>query len=370
MLRARWRDRFPPFFPVVRELRTVTGKGSLAIIADLLATWLRRGMSAPRFVALMLWDFPHDRRDDFLWSRDLDPFLIRTFHPDDRTFGHDKVECAEHAREHGVPWVPTLAVVNRREGEPAKDAIAVERPRDLWPTLESLAAHGALALKPARGLQGRGFYAVFPGGDTFDAEGHPVGRDDLMRRVFEYTREGTAHGYLVQPLLRPHPAMIELTGVDALSTMRIVTVRHETGNFTLQSLLKIPAPGHFTDNFRGGITGTFIAAMDPSDGRLSDLVGITRPGFRFVTERTPTHPATGKRIGGRELPLWRECLRVAELAAAAHPKSPLFAWDVGLGPDGWVVIEANTTWGPTGFQICSRQGLRPILAKLYPVDWA
>ncbi len=319
----------------------------------------------------MLWDTPRERRDDYLSSKEIDPFLLRLLHPDDRTFGRDKIASAEHARENGIPWIPTLAVVNRREGSPAKGAIVVDRPRDLWPSLDALAARGALALKPAHGLQGRGFYAVLGGsGGVVDATGRPVARDELMRSIFEYTREGTGFGYLAQPLLRAHPAMVELTGVEALATMRMVTARHESGYFTLQSLLKIPAPGHFTDNFRGGVSGTFIAAVNPSDGRLTDLVGLTRSGHRHVIERTPIHPKTGKRLNGKELPFWQECFRIAELAATAHPKSPLFAWDIGLGPDGWVVLEANATWGPTGYQICTRQGLRPLLAKLYPADWA
>jgi hypothetical protein len=370
-MRSRWRDRFPPFFPVVRELRAVTGKSSAAITAELLGTWIRRGWPATKFANLMLWDTPRERHDDYLSSKEIDPFLLRLLHPDDRTFGRDKIACAEHARERGIPWIPTLAVVNRHEGSPATDAIVVERPRDLWPTLDALIARGPLVLKPSNGLQGRGFYAVLgSGGGVVDAGGRPVARDELMRSVFEYNREGTAFGYVVQPLLRAHPAMVELTGVEALATVRMVTVRHESRNFTLQSLLKIPAPGHFTDNFRGGVSGTFIAGVSPSDGRLTDLVGLTRPDHRYVIERTPTHPATGKRLGGMELPYWRECFRVADLAAAAHPKSPVFAWDIGLGPEGWRVLEANALWGPTGYQICTRQGLRPLLSKLYPADWA
>jgi hypothetical protein len=202
-----------------------------------------------------------------------------------------------------------------------------------------------------------------------DADGGAVARDDLVRRVFEYQREGTAYGYLAQPLLKAHPAMVELTGVEALATVRVVTVRHESGNFTLQSFLKIPAPGRLTDNFRRGVSGTFITGLDPSNGCLGDLLGIVRPGHRHVIERTDTHPRTGMRIGGRELPEWRQCLHVAELAAAARPSSPIYAWDIGLGPDGWVILEANPTWGPVGGQACARRGLRPTLARLFPRDW-
>ena len=317
----------------------------------------------------MLWEAPRERRDDFLTSKDIDPFLLRLLDPDDRMSGRDKVACAEHARQRGVPWVPTLAVVNRREGKAVTDTIVVERVEGLWPLLERLTAGGDVILKPANGLQGRGFFAVLRDGRVLDADGVPVARQLLARRVFEYQRAGTAYGYLVQPLLKSHPAMVELTGVEALSTLRIVTARQPSGNVILQSFLKIPAPGRLTDNFRRGVSGTFIAAVDPSSGRLSDLLGLVRPGHRHVIERTDTHPQTGKRIGGRELPEWRQCLAVAELAAATRPNSPIFAWDIGLGPNGWVVIELNPLWGPVGGQACTRQGLRPTLARLYPREW-
>lgn len=368
-VRSRLRDRFPPFLPVVRELHAVTGKGSVTIAADLLITWIRRGWPPPEFTALMLWEVPSERRDDFLTSKDIDPFLLRLLDPNDQVAGRDKTACAEHAREHGIPWVPTLAVVDRREGPPAKDAITVERVDELWPALDRLTASLDVVMKPAHGLQGRGFFAVSRNGGAVDADGVAVARDDLVRRVFEYRRDGTAYGYLVQPLLKAHPAMIELTGVEALSTMRVVTVRHESGNFTLQSFLKIPAPGRLTDNFRRGVSGTVITAMDPSTGRLTDLLGLVRSDHRHVIERTDTHPRTGKRISGRELPEWRECLRVAELAAASRPNSPIYAWDIGLGPNGWVILEANPLWGPVGGQACTGRGLRVTLSRLYPQEW-
>ncbi len=369
-IRSRLGDRFPPFWPIVREVASVTGRSRAAVAADVLSTWRRRGMKPPEYAAFRLWEIPRSRRDEFLTSRDLDPFLVKRLAPEDRYFGRDKVECAEHARAHGVPWVPTLAVANRREGMRLASVPNVESRADLWPTIAKLIEHEDIVLKPANGLQGRGFFAVYRDGRVLDADGEPVARERMATKVFDYSRFGTAFGYVVQPLLRPHPEMVTLTGVESLATVRVVTLTQPAGISTLQSFLKIPAPGRLTDNFRRGISGTLIAAFDPRDGRLTDMLGVVRPGLHYVIERTPTHPRTGKYVVGVELPRWRECLDVAFRAASAHPNSPLFAWDIGFGPDGWVMIEANPLWGPTGGQVLRGEGLRPVLARLYPEDWA
>ena len=369
-VRSRWRDRFPPFRPVVREIAAISGRSSTAVAADVLHTWMRLGWQPPEYAALMLWQVPRARRSDFLTAKDIDPFLSRRLDPDDQFFGRDKVECAEHARAHGVPWVPTLAVINRRQGCAAKDARRVERDAELWPAIEGWIAAGDVVLKPAFGLQGRGFFAVMRDGRVLDADGASVPRERLVRRVFEYNRAGTAYGYLAQPFLRAHPDLAEVTGVTALTTVRVVTVLHESGDLVLQSFLKIPAPGRLTDNFRRGVSGTFITAIDPESGRLGELVGIVRAGYRHGVERAQVHPQTSKRIAGAELPMWRDCFAMARRAAVSHPTSPIFSWDIALTPDGWVVLEANAIWGPVGAQTCTRQGLRPTLARLYPGDWA
>ena len=368
-LRSRVSDRFPAVFPVLRELHAVTGKSYASLARDLMHTWRRRGLSPPEFVALLFSEVPEARRDDYLVSRTIDPFLLALLDPGDVALGYDKVAFAERDRARGVACLPTLAVINRRQGPPADGAIVVSEPAELWPALDELTRTTDVVLKPAYGLQGRGFFLVSRDGSIVDAEAEPVARDLVTQSVFRYERRATRYGYLAQPFVRSHPDMVELTGVTALATLRIVTLRHPSGERLLQSFLKIPAPGRLTDNFRKGVSGTFIAGVDPASGRLGELIGIVRPGHRFVLERTSKHPLTSKTLTGQAVPQWQECLAVVATAAAAHPSSPIFAWDVGLGTDGWIVLEGNATWGPVGGQVCSREGLRPTLARLYPEHW-
>jgi hypothetical protein len=367
--RSRVRDRIPPYLRVVRELHATTGRSSGALAADMLAAWRNQGFEPADYAALMLWDVPELRRPDYLVSKTLDPFLESLLDPADLLLGRDKAAFAAHDAARGVPWLPTLAVVNRHEGGAVSGVPSIERPEDLWPALRALADDRAVALKPAFGLQGRGFFVVSPSGEVVDADSRPVSEHELVDHVFHYALRGTHYGYLVQPFVRSHERMAALTGVDALSTLRIVTVRHPSGNFLLQTFLKIPAPGRLTDNFRRGVSGTFIVGVDPRTGVLGDCVGLAFAGARHAIARADVHPLTGKRIAGEPLPMWSECSSVAERAAAAHPRSPIFGWDVGLAPEGWFVLDPNPRWGPIAGQVTTREGLRPKLAALYPDYW-
>jgi hypothetical protein len=178
-----------------------------------------------------------------------------------------------------------------------------------------------------------------------------------------------AFGYLAQSAVVPHPDMVALTGVDALATVRVVVAVNHGHTHVLQAFLKIPAPGRLTDNFRRGVSGTFVAAIDPTTGRLGDLVGMVTPTNRFVTERTDTHPQTGRRIRDRELPQWRGLFVLAERAGSLHPRTTALGWDIALGKDGWVILDGNPLWGPAGGQASTRTGLRPALARVFPEHW-
>jgi hypothetical protein len=150
--------------------------------------------------------------------------------------------------------------------------------------------------------------------------------------------------------------------------VRVVTALKDGVPHVIESFLKIPGPGRLTDNFRDGETGTLIAGFDPLSGRLSDLVGLLRPGNRYVLERTSVHPVSGEHMTGAELPRWREAVDLAYRAALAHSRTTTMGWDIALAADGWFILDGNPNWGP-GWQPGSVDGVRPLLAELFPEDF-
>jgi hypothetical protein len=364
-LRHRVKGALPRFVPVLRELRVATGRGSIAVASDLVMAWRQLGCSPVIFAELCLWEAPTARWDDFFVEPELNPFMQRTLSPADRALSRDKAAFAEVGRKRGVPWLPTLAVVNRREGPAIEGAAVVARVEDLAPTLASLTASGPVVLKPSCGQRGAGFYLVSPDGRALDGDGHEIDAGALAQSAFRYTHRHGNFGYVVQPALRPHPDIVALTGVDALTTVRVVTALSRGVPHVIESHLKIPAPGKLTDNFRDGTTGTMAAGVDPDDGTLTELIGILRPGNRYILERTVAHPVTGRHVAGAKLPFAREIIDLAFRAALAHPDTATLGWDVAIAERGLFILDGNPNWGPA-WKPCSPVGPRALLSRLYP----
>jgi len=375
---ARWRlqawkqfaeKKRPNFLPVLREVHATTRRSRIRVAVDLATAWRKHGINPSNFAAMLLWNVPRERWPDFVVGAELNPFLHSTLHPDDRRLSRDKAAIAARDAALGLPWLPTLAVVNRHEGATIDGAIVVDRSEQLWPTLRELGRDRDLVLKPACGRQGAGFFHVSAQGKVRDGDGADVSSDDLAKKVFAYTHHFGEYGYLAQEALAPHPDMVELTGIDALATVRVVSALRDGVVDFVEIFLKIPAPGSLTDNFRYGATGTMLAGVDPASGRLTALVGLLRPGHRYVLERTARHPATGREIEGRTLPRWSEAVEVSRRAALAHPRTATLGWDLALTPAGWMLLDFNPIWGPTGGEACTREGIRPILARMFPEAW-
>jgi hypothetical protein len=362
----RIRERIPPLLPMIREIRIATNRSFAAVAQDLISAWLREGIDPRAFVRNLMWEMPVEHRREFVSGPEIERFFSATIDSADRLLIRDKAAFSDHARQRGMPWLPTLAIVNRHEDPAIDGAVIVDRPSDLVATLDRLADGHDVFLKPSCGKQGRGVYRYARGGRTRDADGDEVALRDFVELVFAYRHPDGDFGYVVQRALDPHPDMIELSGIDVLATVRVVTAVRDNETHILQFLLKIPAPGRVTDNVRGGITGTVIAGVDPESGTLLDLVGILRPGNRFVRERTAVHPVTGRRISGRVLPGWENLLDLARRAALLHPRTATLGWDVGLTPNGWVFLDVNAMWGTAGPRVRTGEGMRAALARLFP----
>jgi hypothetical protein len=368
-LRDRAANKLPRFFPVLREVKAATQRNRVRVALDLVTAWLKYGINPENFAATLLWDVPRERWRDFVVGEELNSFLNSTLDVNDRLLSRDKAEIAARDGLRGLPWLPTLAVIKRRTGVAIDSARTVDRQEALWPTLRELGRDRDLVLKPACGRQGDGFFHVSAKGAVRDGDGIELSPDELGRAVFSYTHPLGDYGYIVQEALVANRQMIELTGIDALSSVRVVTALSDGIVDFIEVFLKIPAPGRLTDNFRYGAHGTMLASVDPGSGRLTALVGLLRPGSRYVLERTANHPRTGHEIEGRTLPHWGEAVEISRRAALAHPNTATVGWDLALTPSGWVLLDFNPIWGPTGGEACTREGIRPLLARRYPQNW-
>ena len=134
---------------------------------------------------------------------------------------------------------------------------------------------------------------------------------------------------------------------DATNTLRLHTiVNPETHEVSMVRPLHRfgSAQSAPTDNWsRGG----YIAPIDEVSGRVGSLLVVEG------SERTKrkTHPETGSRIAGIDVPYWEAACELVTKAARIHSNCPVIGWDVLISPDGPVLIEANARPSVLGLQM-------------------
>ncbi len=235
----------------------------------------------------------------------------------------DKRTFAAFCARHGLPSVPVLA---------AGAGDTTEHLSRDWPAAD-------LFLKPADQWGGHGACILrhdSPAALWRDDTGRPLGPETLAA----YTRERFGHGpWILQPRLVNGPALGDLASPEsALSTVRVVTLRHTPGapprivfGFMRFALGKSPV-----DNLSSGGIG---ADYDPDTGRMR-CARASAHDCGFLTH----HPDTGARIEGRVVPCWPEIAALALRAHQAVPDIDSFGWDIAIPPSGPVLIEANLHW--------------------------
>jgi len=140
--------------------------------------------------------------------------------------------------------------------------------------------------------------------------------------------------YILQDLVRQHPRLAQLNE-SSVNTVRLVTVHEESGARPLTATLKVGASGVRVDNW---VWGGLIVLIDVERGELrGEGIYKSRP-------KTPTHPGSGVRFDGFELPHFDACVR-----AACDFHNDLYGfhsvgWDIAITEEGPTFIEGNARW--------------------------
>jgi hypothetical protein len=239
----------------------------------------------------------------------------------------DKAELYRTCREHGWATIPVHVLF--------EDGTATN--------FEPIEA-GPLLSKPTSLAEGVGSFERWrpesvAGDDTpryRRDDGRVVSLDELMDHLSVLSRDTP---YMLQPLLRPHRAIRELSGADTLSTVRIMTCCFPDGRAELIPIAftRMPLdPDAMVDNRAQGALAFYV---DPDTGAL----GLG--SLKHTAQVYDTHPVSQRAVEGFVLPYFQDALDlVTEAHAEAFSRFPTLGWDVALTDDGPVIVEMNVQW--------------------------
>ncbi|MGN0479570.1 MAG: sugar-transfer associated ATP-grasp domain-containing protein [Hominenteromicrobium sp.] len=182
---------------------------------------------------------------------------------------------------------------------------------------------------------------------------------DAVKKLYDtWTGKGF---FLVEEALTQHPDMRALYP-SSLNTMRVVTLTDKAGEVhVLYCFIRTGRGGAYVDNTTSG----GFSALVCEDGV------VRRPAISDKTgEYFDVHPDTGCSFINFRVPCYQEALELCKKAAKVRPGMRYVGWDVGITPQGPVLVEGNDLPAYDG-QIYRQQehpgtGLKPRIRAIIP----
>ncbi|MEQ9811820.1 MAG: CapA family protein [Azospirillaceae bacterium] len=184
--------------------------------------------------------------------------------------------------------------------------------------------------KPRNGESGAGTF-IIDGGLLFDGSGagRPIDAAALQAR---FASAGTM---LLQDVIAQHPAL-DVIHAGSLNTVRGLSYLDRRGTARMVgATLRLGVAEAIVDNASAG--GLFCGIDLDSGGLMAHA--YDKSGKAFARHPTSGWPFDGTGIPGLDA-AFAICIRGHELLG----RPSTIGWDVAIGPDGPVVLEANTLW--------------------------
>lgn len=145
--------------------------------------------------------------------------------------------------------------------------------------------------------------------------------------------------FIVQPVIRQHPDVSRIFP-HAINTLRIDTLLQDGTCIHNAAVVRF---GTGTLNVDNWDKGAVAVGVDLETGTLM------RTGWRknkFADQHGfDTHPDTGIRFEGYQLPFWQESKALICKAAKVFEPLRSLGWDVALTETGPMLVEVNDVWG-------------------------
>ncbi len=264
-----------------------------------------------------------------------------------RGFVRDKILYTQLLRSLGLPATETQALVHGTRH--AGDMPVLRAPQEVMAFLLTRARFPLFG-KPVEGSGSVGSVLLLSVDASTGMLALGNGRKLDMEAFAHEIVADYPEGFLFQSAIDQHETLRAVTGA-AVGTLRVVTTRDEIGIRPLYTLWKIPSPQAMSDNYWQD--GSMIAELD-AGGRVLSCAHGTGPGY----EKIDAHPVSGVAFAGLHIPHWEALHEVAVEAHGVFPEFGIIGWDIGLGQDGPVIIEANDNPFHALYQLAADRGVR------------
>lgn len=263
-----------------------------------------------------------------------------------------------HYKQFAIPLPEVYGIYERGSGF-TKTAARLAEPEHLATFFADIKP-SALVIKPVGGRKGQQVL-VF---DEIGYEGAEIravlntGQTYTFSQLIDALEAPTATGYylkggyLLQEKVQQHEFLKKIAPYTT-NTIRVVTFLDHNHHVAIHfTVLRLGRQGSIADNFdRGGIA----VAIDPKTGVLGEGVTKAKYGGGWVQ----THPDSGVKFSGQQLPYWDDILACCTRAAQVSPKVRSIGWDIALTPSGPVVLEGNENWDLQLVQVHTQGFLQP-----------
>lgn len=188
---------------------------------------------------------------------------------------------------------------------------------------------GKLALKPAVGSHGEGFYKLAFAGGTFFVNDEACSAEALRALL-----GGLRSTYIVSEYIEMHPDLRRIYDKVAC-TVRVMTIRDGAPSPVKNAYFRIGTSftGH-TDNLG---SGGIAAPVELATGRFGNAELLSDHEFRPC----PVHPDTGVPVEGT-LPHWAQIRAGIERICAYLSPLEYLGFDIVITEDGFRILEINT----------------------------
>lgn len=283
---------------------------------------------------ISLYDFAHNDKKQYL--SEFDWIRSRQINEPYNSLLDNKVVFAELVRDYCQ--TPELLAVKKGKRISGFGGRHIENMDDI---LRLLRNEGAFVVKPVRGGKGGGVRIVKYDNGAISLNGRECSREELIAALSDKA------DWFVCALAHQADYLNEIYA-DSANTIRMIVLRDTPENeFDLAFAVQRIGAG-WTGAVDNGSKGGLIANVNIFSGELSEARTLHDLAVYNV------HPDSGKPIKGTVIPNWEEIKRGVLEVSSHFPYLDIIAWDILPTPDGFTVIEANTSsgvniiqlWGP------------------------